>query len=117
MGLERPKIADWQEFLDKLKQRMSSRVLRTLNFPSRVILIKSILQAMPTYLFSVLAAPKAILKQIRSIQRKFIWGSSGEKAKFSLVSWEDVCKPKDQGGLGLRDPKIMSEILGAKIWW
>ena len=80
-------------------------------------MVKSILQVMSTYLFSILAVPKAILKQIRSIQRNFLWGSSGEKAKFSLVSWEDVCKPKEHGGLGLRDPEIMSEILGAKIWW
>ena len=103
--------------LDRLKQRLSSCVLRTLNFPSRLILVKSILQAIPTYLFFILAAPKVILKKICSIQRIFLWGSSGEKTKFSLVSWEDVCKPKVQGSLGLRDPEIMSKILGAKIWW
>ena len=33
------------------------------------------------------------------------------------MSWEDVCKPKEQGGLRLRDLEVMSEILGAKVWW
>ena len=33
-----------------------------------------------------------------------------------LVSWEQVCKPKERGGLGLRDPEIMGKIQGAKIW-
>ena len=28
-----------------------------------------------------------------------------------------MCRPKEQGGLGLRDPKVMSEIQGEKIWW
>ena len=83
-------------------------MLRPLNFPSRLILVKSILQAMPTYLFFILAAPKAILKEIGCIQRNFLWGGRGEKAKFSLVRWEDVCKPKEQQGLGLRDPEVMS---------
>ena len=39
------------------------------------------------------------------------------KDKFSLVCWEDLCHPKEQGGLGLRDPEVMTEIQGAKFWW
>ena len=64
LGIGRPKTEEWQELLDRLKQRLSSWVLHTLNFPSRLILVKSILQAMPTYLFSILTTPKVILKQI-----------------------------------------------------
>ena len=48
---------------------------------------------------------------------QFSLGGNGEKDKFSLVSWEDVCKPKEQGGLGRRDLEVMSEILGSKVWW
>ena len=91
-------------------------MLRPLKFPNRLILVKSVLQAMSTYLFSILVAPKAILKEIRCIQRNFLWGGSGEKAKFSLVSREDVCKHKEHGVLGLSDPEVMLEILGAKFW-
>ena len=72
---------------------------------------------MPTYLFSVLEAPKAILKCIREIQRNFLWGSSELKQKWALVDWEMVCKPNRVGGLGLRDPKIANKVMSAKIWW
>ena len=92
-------------------------MLWPLNFPSRIILVKSILQAMPTYLFSILVAPKSILKEIQCLQRNFLWGGWEAKAKFSLVSWEYVCTPKEQGGLGLRDPEVMTEIQGTKFWW
>ncbi|MCI83551.1 putative ribonuclease H protein, partial [Trifolium medium] len=35
------------------------------------------------------------------MQRKFLWGgSSGDKEKIPWVSWKDVCRPKDEGGLG-----------------
>ena len=64
LGIGRPKIEAWQELLDRLKQKLSSWVLHPLNFPSRLILVKSILQAMPTYIFLILTIPKAILKQI-----------------------------------------------------
>ena len=82
-----------------------------------LVLVKTVLQAMPMYLFFILYAPKSILKEIRSIQRNFLWVGREAKAKSSLVSWEKVCSPKDRGGLGLRDPKIMGGIQGAKIWW
>ena len=59
---------------------------------------------MPIYLFSILSAPKSILREIRSIQRNFLWGSREDNAKFALVSWDSICRPKLKGGLGLRDP-------------
>eukprot|EP00253_Pinus_taeda_P024545 PITA_24545 len=53
----------------------------------------------------------------RSIQRDFLWGKGGEKKKWALVAWEKICKPKNYGGLGLDDPKILSKVLGTKLWW
>ena len=67
LGLGRMQKESWQELLDRMKQKISSWVLRPLNFPSRLILVKSIMQAMPTYLFSILAAPKSILKEIQRL--------------------------------------------------
>ena len=37
--------------------------------------------------------------------------------KFSLVNWEKVRIPKKNGGVGLRDPEVVGEVQGAKIWW
>ena len=30
---------------------------------------------------------------------------------------QTVCKPKDMGGLGIRDPLDINKSMGAKIWW
>ena len=92
-------------------------MLKPLNLHIRLIMVNLVLQAMSVYLFSILSAPKAIIKEIRSIQRKFLWVGREDKAKLSLVSWEKICTPEDKGGLGLRDPKIMGGVQGAKIWW
>jgi hypothetical protein len=35
----------------------------------------------------------------------------------AMISWENLCKPKSQGGLGLRDLKNINKVLSAKIWW
>jgi hypothetical protein len=64
-----------------------------------------------------LAAPNFILNTLRNIQRSFLWQGTKEGRKFTLVSWKKVCKPKNLGGLGLRDPTILNKVLSAKIWW
>jgi hypothetical protein len=103
--------------LSSFSKRLSSWTFRALNLPSRLILLKAILQALPIYVFSALAAPKFILTTIKSMQRNFLWQGLTKEKKIALVSWDKLCKPKEQGGLGLRDPVIMNKVLSAKIWW
>ena len=107
----------WKELLDKINKKLSLWTYRTLNFPSRLILVKSVLQEMPIYLFSILAAPKAIIKQIRNLQRQFLWGGTKDIRKWPLVDWQTICTPKSLGGLGLKDPLDNNKIMSAKIWW
>jgi len=84
---------------------------------SRIVLIKAVLHSMPLYLFSILAAHKWVLKEIRNLQRNFLWGGSGQNRKWALIKWEKVCLPKKAGGIGLRDPENSNKAMGAKIWW
>lgn len=46
---------------------------------------------------------------MNSLVRRFIWGSST-----SPVAWKDVCKPKIEGGLDLRDLAAWNKALLAK---
>ena len=67
LGMGNLKKASWKELLGRMKHRISSWVLRPLNLPSKLVLVKEVLQAMLVYLFSVLSAPKSILREIRSL--------------------------------------------------
>eukprot|EP00253_Pinus_taeda_P006734 PITA_06734 len=107
----------WKALLEKLDSKLNLWTHRSLNLASRIVLIKSILQAMPLYLFTILAAPKWVLKRLRNMQRDFLWGSSATNRKWALVKWDNVCKPKNRGGVGLRDPEYSNTIMNAKIWW
>jgi len=111
------KHASWKTLIDKLESRLSSWIFRSLNMASRHILIKSVLQAMPLYVFSILAAPKWVLKSTCNLQRNFLWGSFGLNRKWALVNWNEVCQPKAVSGLGLRDPLHSNNTIGAQIWW
>ena len=39
------------------------------------------------------------------------------KQKWALVDWQTVCRPKRDGGFGLRDSKTTNKVLSGKIWW
>jgi exonuclease III len=109
--------SSWEHLLSSFSKKLSSWTLRTLNLPSRLILLRAVLQALPTYIFSVLTAPTFVQTTIKSLQRNFLWQGFNTGKKIALVSWDKICRPKAQGGLGLRDPSIMNKILSAKIWW
>lgn len=111
------KHASSRTLIDKLETRLSSWTFRLVNIVGRLITIKSVLQAMPLYVFSILASPKWVLKNFHKLQRNFLWGSAGLNRKWALVKWTEVCLPRSAGGLGLRDPLHSNNTMGARVWW
>ncbi|KAG6534066.1 hypothetical protein ZIOFF_007947 [Zingiber officinale] len=50
----------------------------------------------------VLLPPLSILHQLEMIFAKFFWGSLGSNKKPHWISWDDICRPRLEGGLGIR---------------
>eukprot|EP00253_Pinus_taeda_P017696 PITA_17696 len=61
------KHAAWTDLLEKLEARLFLWTHRALNMASTIILIKAVLQSMPLYLFTIMAAPKWVLKAIKQL--------------------------------------------------
>eukprot|EP00253_Pinus_taeda_P031160 PITA_31160 len=111
------KMKNWQGIIDKLSNKVANWAFRTLNIAGRIVLEKTVLQAIPVYPLSIMAAPIGICVRIREIIRNFIWRGADQKKKWALVSWCQLTERKEKGGLGLRDPETLNKVLGAKIWW
>ena len=54
---------------------------------------------------------------LERIQRNFLWGSSKECFKQSLVAWEKVCSSLEMGGLGIRKLVHFDQALLGKWLW
>nr|XP_025692428.1 uncharacterized protein LOC112794656 [Arachis hypogaea] len=50
-------------------------------------------------------------------QKNFLWGSVSSGRKPHLISWEKVCLPKSQGGLGLRPARVLNNANLMKLAW
>ena len=47
----------------------------------------------------------------------FYWNSTDNKRKYRLVKWQLMCKPKNLGGLGIINTRVMNICLLIKWWW
>jgi len=52
-------------------------------------------------------APIKVWNKIVKIQREFLWGGVGGR-KLRWVKWKSAYKPKEKGGLGVRDVRIVN---------
>lgn len=61
--------------------------------------------------------PISTLNDLDKICNKFLWGESEGKRKLHLVSKECTFRPKEMGGLGIRDHRTVNTLLMAKLGW
>ncbi|KAL5180582.1 putative ribonuclease H protein [Glycine soja] len=62
-------------------------------------------------------APSAVIKRLTAIQRQFLWGGNLEGKKIAWIAWNQVCAPREKGGLGIKDMKAFNRALLIKWKW
>ena len=75
----------WNSILHKMERRLSGWKQLYLSKGGRLILLKSTLSSLPTYFLSLFTIPQAVAARLEKIQRNFLWGTSDEVFKYSLV--------------------------------
>ena len=90
-----------------------------LNHAGRLTYINSVLASIPIYYMQNILFSKAFVKKINSILRGFWWQgvqNEGDTKPLHFSSWDDICKPKAAGGLGIRnlhDVKLSTKALSS----
>ncbi|XP_028127279.1 uncharacterized protein LOC114323799 [Camellia sinensis] len=83
----------------------------------RLTLIKSVLSSIPTYFMSVHVILVSVARRIEQLQWDFLWGDGGAGGHYHLVSWDQICMSKEQGGLGVRRLVLFNlALLGKWLW-
>jgi hypothetical protein len=66
---------------------------------------------------AVLQLPPVVVAALDALRRAFLWGVGEERASGAkcLVAWDMVCRPKDEGGLGVHVLGLQNACLLVKL--
>lgn len=103
VGVNPKRRPAWKGVLEALKRKLSSWKHKYVSLGGCVTLLNCVLNSVPIHYLPFYKAPSVVVKEFIRIQRSFLWGGTKEGSKISWVSWSWVCKPKQLGGLGVRD--------------
>nr|GEZ16883.1 hypothetical protein [Tanacetum cinerariifolium] len=95
-------VKDCSLLIDKARKRLLDWKNKSLSFAGRLQLIKSVLCSLQVYWASVFILPTAIVNDIERLMRDFLWNFGVFKRGKACISWNSVCKPKVEGGLGIK---------------
>ena len=117
VGGNHKRCAFWDGMLIKLRSRLSAWKGKSLSLAGRVCLIKSVLTSLPLFYVSLFCMPTTVVREVKRIQKNFLWDWSSENRKIAWVAWDKICQPKDKCGLGVIDiGKFNLALLGKWIW-
>ncbi|XP_019152396.1 PREDICTED: uncharacterized protein LOC109149189 [Ipomoea nil] len=107
----------YRSILDRVQSKLEGWKTRFLSLAGRQVLTQSVLNAIPSYAMQTMFLPKGVCDAIDKTTRNFLWGGDGTKRKTSLVNWDTVTLPKEEGGLGIKSMRNMNLALLAKLGW
>ncbi|KAL9678548.1 hypothetical protein QQ045_016393 [Rhodiola kirilowii] len=110
------KVSDFSIIIHKMTSKIKSWAAKCLSYAGRLVLVKHVLSSIGSYWMRVLVFPSCVLKKILAICRNFLWSGSSS-GKRNMVAWKKVCKPKEEGGLGLLNLCLFNKaLLLWQIW-
>ncbi|XP_042514269.1 uncharacterized protein LOC122088953 [Macadamia integrifolia] len=80
-------------------------------------LIRSMISGMPIHNFSIYWWPESVIKTVERWIRNFPWSGDIYTVKKIAVKWEEVCRPKEEGGLGIRRLRDVNCAVLSKLVW
>jgi hypothetical protein len=114
-GTTRPAVEDFLPFLNRIERRMLG-LNRLLSYQGKLILVNSILSALPTFYMCSLKMPISILDQADKCRKHSFWNRGDVNRKGGcLVAWKKATRPKNQGGLGVIDLRAHNKALLLKF--
>lgn len=77
----------------------------------------SSISTIPIYQLSCINLLVEKCEEINTSLRTFFWKGTQNKKRMALVAQDKICRPNEEGGLGLKNIKEQSKALGDRLIW
>ncbi|XP_060182036.1 uncharacterized protein LOC132611654 [Lycium barbarum] len=98
----RKRKVDYNDLIKKVKNRLQTWKGRMLSFGGKSVLINNGLMSMPIHLLPAIKPPKCVINDMHKIFSSFFWNNSEEGRRRHWSSCLNLCKQKEEGGVGFR---------------
>ncbi|GKA81988.1 RNA-directed DNA polymerase, eukaryota, reverse transcriptase zinc-binding domain protein [Tanacetum coccineum] len=105
---------DCRTLMEVIHNKVNSLKNKCLSFAGRVQLIALVFSSMQVYWCSLFILPLFVCDDFDSVLSKFLWSNMNNSGGMVSIKWNDVCKAKNQGGLGLKSMNEWNNALMAK---
>ena len=113
----RKKRRTFNDIKEKLAKRLAGWKEKLLSKAGKEILIKVVALAIPTYSMCCFKLPDTLCEELMSMICNFWWGQKQDERKLNWMSWDKLCMPKVDGGMGFKQLKLFNLALLANHGW
>ena len=103
---------------DRVWKKINSWSSKYLSKAGREVMIKSVLQAIPSYVMSIFQLPPTLINTIEKMMNSFWWGHGRTTQRgINWMSWEKLSMHKVHGGMGFKDLSAFNLAMLDKQGW
>ncbi|KAK4709919.1 hypothetical protein R3W88_004432 [Solanum pinnatisectum] len=107
-------VAYFADMATKVLKKAAGWQSNMLSARGRAIIIKHILQSQSLYTMAALVPPKTIMDQIEMYLANFFCDTKEGTNKYHRSSWDNMCYPFEEGGLGFMKIHDINNAFNAK---
>ncbi|XP_059454931.1 uncharacterized protein LOC132185134 [Corylus avellana] len=89
------RVKAFKSITERVWKRLQDWKLRFLSQAGKEILLKAVIQAIPSYCMSIFLLPKSLCSELNSLMTRFWWGHKEKDRKIAWLSWSKMGVPKD----------------------
>lgn len=117
MEISYSKVEAFGFIKDKIHNKLGGWREKFLSAAGKEVLLKAVIQSIPTYVMSCFELPKHLCHEINQLMARFWWGAKGNEKKIHWEAWDKLCTPKVEGGMGFKSMVPFNLSLLAKQGW
>ncbi|WOK97483.1 hypothetical protein Cni_G06191 [Canna indica] len=103
-----------RQIINKAKKRLDFWASKNITQAGKVVLLNSVVSSIPIHALATTWINDAVVKDYVKLAREYFWKFGKKKHGLHLVRWKRISLSRHNGGLGIRDLKLVKISIHAK---